>query len=210
MELSGGERSMLNLFSRIYDVVKTQKENPPSLLLIDEGETSLHPEWQRHYVEILAGFLNVMACEINAAEDNGEKGFRFQVVLTTHSPLLLSDFPGCSINYLGEGSCESTFGANIYDLYRESFFLSHGFVGSFATDKIRQVADMISGMEERNEVDVEKVNYCSEIIALIGEPRVKSYLSARLNKVKDSRPTIEDLRRKQVEIEEMIRKMEGK
>ncbi|MBP27821.1 AAA family ATPase [Methylobacterium sp.] len=50
-----------------------------SLILIDEPETNLHPEWQAKYVELLtstfSGFVNC------------------HYILATHSPLILSDSP---------------------------------------------------------------------------------------------------------------------
>lgn len=73
-EASSGEISILTVFLSIAAHLRDG-----SLVLIDEPETSLHPEWQSKYVhlmrEVFSGYL----------------GCHF--VFSTHSPLIVADLP---------------------------------------------------------------------------------------------------------------------
>ncbi len=107
-----------------------------------------HPEWQRRFVSILTAFIQ----EIYPKECCRE----VQIILSTHSPLLLGDMPSRNVIYLkkdektgitqtdGRGRIE-TFGQNIHLILRDSFFLSDGTIGEFAGKKIQNVVD---GLEE--------------------------------------------------------------
>lgn len=69
---SSGELSIVTAFLALASFIK-----PGSLVLLDEPEISLHPEWQSAYVNLL---LNTF------------KGFRgCHYAIATHSPLILSD-----------------------------------------------------------------------------------------------------------------------
>lgn len=161
--LSSGEYNLLSMFSSLYyifDADYTNKKNGeytiwnrepewPALsdktacdsvvLMIDEADLSYHPEWQRQYISILTAFLP----RIYPRECCRD----IQVILSTHSPLLLGDVPQENVIYLscdGEGNpvCVTkrdgygTFGQNVHLLFKDSFFLEHGTIGQFAQSKI--------------------------------------------------------------------------
>ena len=71
---SSGEMSIASTFIALAGVLEDR-----SLVLIDEPEVSLHPEWQAKYIEKLTQTFS------------GYKGCHY--VLATHSPLILSDIP---------------------------------------------------------------------------------------------------------------------
>src|SRR5690606_16931407 len=76
-EISSGESSLLlsivNIFSRI---------DRNSLILIDEPEISLHPNWQMKYMSFLKrAFSNFANCHF---------------IITTHSHFIVSDLEGAS------------------------------------------------------------------------------------------------------------------
>jgi len=132
--ISSGQKAYLNLFSSIYDELKyTRQEN--LLLCIDEGDLYLHPKWQ---IEFFDKLLNVLPTIYVG---------RIQLVLTSHSPFLLSDLPKQNITILDRGFNNSTidgirlktntFGGNLYDLYSEPFFLGNKRTSDFAYDKIK-------------------------------------------------------------------------
>src|SRR5690606_17825805 len=82
--LSSGESSFLNLFSRIFlghtqllDVFNSSDDVPPNViyLFINEGEHGMHPHWQKKYIKILLEFLKHL------------KGVKFQLLITSHSPI---------------------------------------------------------------------------------------------------------------------------
>ncbi len=70
-DLSSGQLQMLNSLLNLALCVKDD-----TLVLIDEPENSLHPEWQRDYVSLLR---RTLAC-----------AKRCHVVIATHSPLVAS------------------------------------------------------------------------------------------------------------------------
>lgn len=173
--LSGGEAEILRLISRLYYFIVTEpnkfENKTPQLVILDEAETMLHPEWQRNYINIITAVLNSIG---------KEAGINFNVVLTTHSPMILSDIPNQCVNYLKRENGVTrnvrkpnlvSFGANIFDIYKDSFFLENGFMGEFARNKIRNVMDILTG--EDNDVDLIEVE---QIIDMIGEPILKSSL----------------------------------
>jgi hypothetical protein len=73
-ELSSGQWSWLSSFCGIFAEMEDR-----TLLLIDEPENSLHPQWQRRYMQSLLEGIN------------GYKNC--QVVLATHSPFIAAGLP---------------------------------------------------------------------------------------------------------------------
>jgi predicted ATP-binding protein involved in virulence len=124
--LSAGEESLISYFSRLYSVLNDIK-NKNALMLIDEGDLYFHPEWQRDYIFYLLEFLNS-----DLLPPSG-----IQIIVTTHSPFILSDLPreniilmtkrgdGVDIPFDVEaGSMEDpTFGGNLHTLFSKAFFL---------------------------------------------------------------------------------------
>ena len=112
--LSSGEMSILNLLGRLYSGKKIYGNIPNKLLLIDEVDLGLHPEWQRLWISDVLPLISEILCS-----DDQE----LQVIITTHSPIILSDILNQDIIYLGDGELqEKTFGQNIYTLFNNSFF----------------------------------------------------------------------------------------
>ncbi|MCD4757294.1 MAG: hypothetical protein K8R39_03425 [Arcobacteraceae bacterium] len=143
---SSGEKAKLVLFSRINDAIKRIKEEKNDqniLILLDEADLKLHLEWQRKFVNDLIEFLNNYS-------DN-----KFYILYATHSPMILSDITDDRVVFLknedgystdvsqSEENKKSTFGANIYDIYNDSFFMK-SFMGEFAEKKINQVIDIVN------------------------------------------------------------------
>lgn len=177
--LSSGENSMLTLFSRIQDVVSryttgTYDKNH-LILFIDEGEVAFHPAWKRLYFKMLLDFLN-----------NGIKAYKFQIILTTHSPYLLSDLPSQNVILLqkdinGKTKLVSsndfkTFGSNIHELLATNFFLNDGFIGEFAKKKIE---DLILFLEKGNQSYTKES--AKQLISLIGDELIASRLTDMYN-----------------------------
>lgn len=175
--ISSGELSNLNLYSRILASVEASnvtvyangKRNKNIILLLDEPETGLHPEWQRKFLKRLIAFVRVIL-----------KEYKVQVIIASHSPILISDFPSNNIIFLDKdnesGDCkvvesinrENTFAANIHSLYNNSFFLDEVPIGEFAKDKINRI---LISLEKR---EVTKELY--DQIQLIGEPLIRTPL----------------------------------
>lgn len=144
-KLSSGERQYLFTFSALlYHVfnIKMTPVNRPHYrlanLMLDEVEICFHPEYQRTLVYRLIELLRQFRLNYR---------FSINIILTTHSPFILSDIPKSNVLYLengksvGETIYKDTFGANVNDILHQSFFLKKGFMGEFARDKIQSVID---------------------------------------------------------------------
>lgn len=180
--LSSGELEMLNLFSRIYDATvlrpkKFKNINATCMLMLDEAEIGFHPDWQRRYLKLVIDFLDAIKVIF-------PKLYDFQIIISTHSPILLSDIPRCCTNYLktvngstikmNSDDIGETFAANVFDLYRMSFFMNDGLVGAFARKKINKLCTRIN--------DGETDGVMNEI-QMVGDARIKEYLMEKYHEI---------------------------
>lgn len=136
-DLSFGERALLNILSRFFSLnEKIHEDNEVLLIAIDEGDLGFHPDWQKKYFSILVKFLPLIF-----------KNQKIQLILSTHSPFILSDIPKSNCIFLkkdeegyskvDEGlAISNTFGANIHELLADAFFMEGGLIGDFAKGKI--------------------------------------------------------------------------
>lgn len=157
--MSSGERQLLYSLSYVYYHIhnlQSIKKNDYRVpyhhinLVFDETELYYHPEFQRLYLSKLLKALSWCNYKTNA--NDGDKdviGYikSINILLITHSPFLLSDIPSCNVLFLGRNNLEEepkrTFGANVNELLADSFFLSNGFMGEFAKEKICSLADFL-------------------------------------------------------------------
>lgn len=129
------------------------------ILFLDEADLSLHPEWQRLFVAVLAEYLPRLYR--NPYYEGADSGCRdIQIILTTHSPLMLGDFPSSAVLYLkkDKGGCVAVecsalqpFGQNLYTLLKDGFYLKNGTIGGLAQKKIKQVLADINRIREMQE-----------------------------------------------------------
>ena len=137
--ISAGEASLLNILSRAYNI-SSRIESKTIWLLIDEGDIYLHPEWQRTLFFDLHKYFSIFF-----------KDKSIQLLITSHSPFLVSDLPndniillekdkqtrGCKV--VDNSNISNGFGANIHNLLANSFFMKDSFMGEFAKQKIEEV-----------------------------------------------------------------------
>lgn len=173
-ELSEGEKNLISIFSNMRELKQALKR-PESkniknlIILMDEPDRGIHPEWQRTFLNT---FINLLKYTF--------KEYKCQLVATSHSPFFTSDIPDLDISFLkrieGESQVEEirdikTFGANIHDLYSDSFYMNNGFVGEFAKNKILKLIEYYAG--KNNEFD-EKSSI--DLISIIGDEIISSRL----------------------------------
>jgi predicted ATPase len=176
--LSTGEETFLSFYSRLFgikDLISNTKQT--YLLIIDEGEISMHPEWQKKYLKYLLQFIN------NYFDQ------KFQIILTSHSPFIVSDLPKENIIFLEKIKDEvgkdtgkmrvsdgvnhqNTFGANIHTLFSDAFFMQGGLIGDFAKGKIEELIKNINDLKnsKMSREDILKT------IDMVGEPIIKMKL----------------------------------
>ncbi len=184
LNYSTGELAFLNICSRIRDsaitISKTFDKHPLAhhtktssiMLILDEGETYLHPQWQKKLLKFLLEYLPTLF-----------KRKAIQVILTSHSPLFISDLPKENIVFLKRQDGRSiiadmsehseTFAANIHTLYSDSFFIQDGLMGEFAKDKISYIAQRLTSPEKLSDADALSI---TKTIDIIGEPLIKQKL----------------------------------
>lgn len=177
-DMSTGEFNFLNLFTHLHVAVSKGNETTRGeekctnvLAILDEADLSLHPRWQQKYVDWVTRFISSCA--------NGKS---IQILITTHSPIMLSDFPKSNVLYLqdhtvishmDEGKIVSTFGNNIHSLFLNSFFLEdEGIMGAFAEKKINGILKQLKSREKI----VDKNQKILKIISNIGDELIQNQL----------------------------------
>lgn len=138
--LSSGQKAILFLYSRIQNILAKIEDNATILILLDEVDLKLHLEWQRKFLKTTIDFL----------KQHIKK--KFYILYATHSPLILSDITNDRVLFLEKtnkyvnekvSSSINTFGANIYDIYHDSFFMT-SFMGEFAETKINTIINILN------------------------------------------------------------------
>ncbi|OMD17310.1 hypothetical protein BJP50_16320 [Paenibacillus odorifer] len=204
--LSTGEHNLLSFYSRLHSVLALDPNGGQSnkvinhtiegdivctsvLLLIDEADLSYHPKWQIGYVQRLLHMLNTIFKSCNV-----------QVVMTSHSPILLSDIPKSNVIYLKKGNNDQTgnhaetFGQNIHTLFNDAFFV-HQTIGEFSNQIIKKNIEELNNLEQsiknnKNNLDLKNEEYMVlekyELIAsIIGEPVIKKSFESKLQGLKE-------------------------
>ena len=199
--MSAGERAFFDTWGRLYHhflesvEVRTNPqegvkldfsdhrnwpERKDAIVFFDEAETTMHPEWQRRIVQRTIWFFEAFAPWVHP-----------HLIFATHSPILLSDVPSGNVVLLDKGKVKNGaefksfgFGANIYDLYRHSFFLKNGAVGLFARKKIDDLVGVVRELLEPSKKRKKKMKVkfdsdeANRISDLVADPVVRQYFKS--------------------------------
>lgn len=159
--LSSGEYNMFNLYGRLSETMEkiSSLKRKDILAVFDELDSTYHPEWQQRIISALQSFFADLYPHIN-----------IHIILTTHSPVLLSDVPKDNVIFIRERQAREnedeenqdkenqveenhrqTFAANIATLYYDSFFMKKGSIGELAKDQINA---LYSALCETENIDL--------------------------------------------------------
>lgn len=220
-QLSSGERQFAyNIATIIYHIknlLSVRKDDNNRIcyrnfnIVLDEVELCFHPEYQRTFIDrLIKVFKNIIKneeCKIN-------------IILSTHSPFILSDIPKQNILFLEEGKAISneckptqTFAANISDLLKDSFFLADGFIGEFAAEKIGKIIEKIEkNIKKKSEISFKDYKKYKDTIELIGEPIVRYKLKDMLTDIvpKEKKLLLEEITKLEREKKHVNEKLEEK
>lgn len=182
--ISSGQRAYLNLFSSIWGALSNNQNNYSDkegvLICIDEGDLYLHPQWQIEFIERLVTCLPKIS------------GGKVQIIITTHSPILVTDLPVQCISVLGNEnsntqrltSCggglhprNQTFGANIYDIYSYLFGMNRQRTGSISSKYIKK----ITGILDKEFITDDELNELKVSEKIIGNELILHYINKRIN-----------------------------
>lgn len=178
--LSSGERQFLYMMSTIIYHVMNIKSIPTSRiayrninLVLDEVEICFHPEYQRTFIFNLVRIINAL---------NLNKTCRFNIIITTHSPFILSDFPKENLICLKNGeineeAMKNPFAANVNDILYQNFFLSNGFIGEYVKNKILSLIEFLEGNQSKEWTNEKAKTFIDHI----GEPFLKDKLNTLMD-----------------------------
>lgn len=180
--VSSGQKAYINVFASIaHELKKYQKNKSNILIVIDEGDLYLHPQWQMDFFDK----LNIIISTLSAA------GSKIQLILTSHSPFILSDLPKQNIamleppapfdNARGYQLHRQTFAGNLYDLFYGPLFLRSPAISNFAMKKIEEVRDAIRSNPEMSE---NQLKFYLNFSNLIGHDLVRTSLIAEIENIK--------------------------
>ena len=151
-------------------------------VIMEEIELYFHPELQRTYIKtLLDGIKQIHIPNIKS----------INICFVTHSPFILSDIPSRNILALKTSSDNtteeihlSTFGANIHDMLKNSFFLKKGSIGEYANhiinNIIQEMKDKKNNLKTNKVIDDSKIH---ERIMLIDEPIIRNALLGEYHRV---------------------------
>ena len=185
LDLSSGEQQRISNVALFLDYMNSDEDISLLLSLIDEPDTYLHPKWQKGLID------DYMQSSITYQRN-------IHIIITTHSPFLLSDLPKQNIIFLDtdeEGKCQvvnglkekkQTFGANIHTLLSDSFFMEDGLMGEFAKGKINEIIDFHKVVEKEKHTTCLKKIYEKrktkfwQTQSIIGEEYLKQIIKNHL------------------------------
>ncbi len=166
--LSTGEQHILRFFADFFAAVKET-----NIFILDETDLSLHPEWQRKFISIILDIAKIENKRIN-------------IILTTHSPIILSDLTTNSVVLLKKVKDKNnknlfdteianhetkTFGTNIHSLFAHPFFMKST-IGDFAETKIKEVVQIF----HEDKLSDKNLKKAEEIIELLDKSVQKNIL----------------------------------
>ncbi|MBL1220412.1 hypothetical protein JET18_06155 [Chryseobacterium sp. L7] len=142
--------------------------------------------------------------ELKRWESTGKNAPSLQIIFSTHDPLTLSDVLFENVIFLDKTADQKTsistdkkrtFGANVSDLFADSFFISDGLIGEFSDSKINKTIDWLRDENDKTNSELHRI-----IIEKIDEPIIQRKLAQMYS---DKMKT--DLARKllQIELEEI-------
>jgi hypothetical protein len=180
--LSTGQAAYLRLYARLFEARRRVRQRNAEtyypvrrlMVLVDEGETNFHPQWQKQFMDVLLGILNTFFAD-----------YEVQLLVCSNSPFIASDLPKSHLILLqrdpeGLGVVQSwvgreqTFAANIHSLLTDSFFLQGGLLGDFAKRKLDELLRYLAAPTSAPvALDAEAAH---QLLDLVGEPVIRAKL----------------------------------
>ena len=207
--MSSGERqflySMSTVIYHLNNILTVPKDMRIAyrniLLVLDEVEICYHPEYQRQFVNRLVEMFR---------QTNLPSLGSIYVLVTTHSPFILSDIPKDSILYLKGGKKQDSdtyinpFCANVNDILKQSFFLESGFIGDFAQRKIKSFVTFLESFDGNRDANMLKAQ---ELVDMVGDPIIRENLQCLLDDVLRKYPQFDSRERKLKRRDELLKQL---
>lgn len=189
--MSDGHQEFFNLFSKLYMAINTPfdnkkpNDNDTILILLDEPDNFLHPEWQRQFIDILVSFLS-----------KNYLNYNFNIFIATHSPIMLSDIPKQNIIFLRDFENQkfdgNTLGANIHNILKNGFFLDKT-MGEYISKIIENFIQLYYKDKNQENISLslhDKIQIFDFVIKNIGDKYIQNILINHLEELKEKYPEI--------------------
>lgn len=193
--ISAGEKEILDVFSGVFSHVNIFEEDNrvderTNIILMDEPDKGLHPEMSRRLISWLVKVFNNIKDTRN----------KYQFIISTHSPFLVSDIPIPYIHCLEYRKKDkfwiteinnASFGLlnSIPDLMKKTFFMESPF-GEYGNQYF------ISLVKEINELqtisDTEKLRLIKQKISIVNDQVLYKYLTKTLEKKIEELGTVDE------------------
>ncbi|PFY66684.1 hypothetical protein COL46_25190 [Bacillus toyonensis] len=211
--MSVGELELANGFANLNAAIQVATHNKQIdsvLLLLDEPDASFHPEWSRRYIYNICRFLN---------NNDFEREVKFQILITTHSPFIISDIPKEHITCINV--IEKPFGnlkrevkkadfglmGNFYDIIKNDFFITSP-IGEYAKTIFKEIVEKINDLEKKSKDEIDNLK---GIISSIGDEMIRIKLQQLLNdKELELLPEEERIKGRIKELEMELKKLKNK
>ncbi|MFB0964382.1 MAG: AAA family ATPase [Patescibacteria group bacterium] len=109
-DMSSGEYQFFGILNKFIYYVQREvfgDSSPKTFVFVfDEPDAYLHPEWVRRFAYVLSEAMKLFG-------DFRREKLIFQCIITTHSPILLSDIPLAYVNALKKDKEEGIIKADI-------------------------------------------------------------------------------------------------
>lgn len=172
-KLSSGQMAYAMIFSSLHGGLQRLSRSEgdhPVLILLDEGEMFLHPQWQREYIAKLLQF---------AREIPQLKG-RLYFLLATHSLIVAADAPPESLIDVATGRRENGFGlgprSTLTDIYKVKVF--HG---EYSEGEFRRIDDFL------RKPTADGYPVVREIASSLADPHSREFLGAEIDEAYERR-----------------------
>ncbi|MFA6960742.1 MAG: AAA family ATPase [Opitutaceae bacterium] len=179
--LSSGE--YMDIWAR-WVLQPTMMQSDACWLHLDEPDLHLHPEWKRQF---LSRFIDAIQSTreylSKASEDYRDKVYT--IILTTHSPFILSDVTSDHAILLDLGknrqpflrqSSTGTFAGNIGAMFYDQFFMTET-IGAYA-EKI--IAAAIERIDTPRKLEVGEREHFIKLFSTVGDSLLRKLLIAKL------------------------------
>jgi len=192
MPFSTGEQELIDLFSTIYHGLHLENvaNHEHIVLILDEPNNFMHPEWSRRLINFLIEFLKDMHYFLESSEQlDNPNLYKYTIIFATHSPFMISDLSKnhvIALEIVQENNnmitikedMKKTFASNIHTLFSDSFFMEIT-IGEFARNKIDSMIKRLNEVNLNNNkklsaFEKKEFNY---IIDCIGEPLISIKLN---------------------------------
>lgn len=163
-ELSAGEQERFRITGWLINKMCYIENN--TILLEDDVCQCAHPNWSKDflydYIYILLKLKKILK----------QPNKTTNIVITTHSPFILSDVSKYNIEYLQKNNKNTTleketFAGNIGEMFNETFFMSST-IGKYSEELIKEIIKYLDKGKTRSKI-IKDDETCKKIINSVGD-----------------------------------------